>query len=621
MSLLESFISLTSVSSKTTLSRPSTATSWNTKLSRRSSTSSYNTLFKSGANFEDVPTLVRTPWELERFRRSNVSRNKPPTPRSLPAHIFQNLPEEIYLCILQQLECSYFDDWAGTCTSCYVKDLHNLAFTSRAWEKSARRQLYTKIWISSLDPTSVKQSRRLPYHRIKLLRRTLRDASHIGRLVKELRFPDAQEIYQTASTNERQKIINNLASLVMSCPSLERFTGLYLTYDHGYDRLTNAISTRPCLKEKVWVLKADDVGWDENGIYRAKSRFHDPLWKFDNTDAFLHAHDNWACLDTLCLFGQGNCSMMDFRSFIATFRNLPSLKHLVISDFEIDQFNDRTLQAIPAMRSLRLQDLPGLTEKGLMRFANSEAAKSIRRLSLIGLEIASAAVISRYFANLSKLRRFVLAQEACPCLAPGLDIPSILYASDSLEYLHWDVLAYGPAYHDLASSISAGGMPSLRTIRAPSDDDGFLQALCRPRDQITLPIDAHLINQIEDPFSLSLLSTARREAQKRLEEAKQIPLMRIVVDEGGVIQHTYTLWDYMGTLGSKIIYSLEPDAEGSEEPIAGLNDLLLRKEVQGSSKICSGGGSVTNDRRERDRTKKQHVQRRMVKAPGLEVFF
>jgi hypothetical protein len=475
-----------------------------------------------------------------------------------------------------------------------------------------------------MEPAGTQKTRALPNHRIKVLRRTLRDNAHIAQSVKELHFPDTHEIYQTADTKERQSIINNLASLVMACPKLERFTGLYLTFNHAFDRLTHALSTRLQLKEKVWVLKADDVGWDDSGNYRTNSKVHDPYWNAGNADSFLHCHDNWSKLDTLCLFGQGICSMMDYRAFVATFRTLPSLRHLLISDFDTEQFNDRTLQALPALRSLRLQDLPGLTEKGLMRFANSTTARCIQRLSLINLEIVSAAVLSRFMANLPFLRRFVLAQDACPCLAPGLTVPSALYASESLEYIHWDILAYGPAHEDLASSIIAGGLPALRTIRAPSDDDGHLQALCRPRAQVTLPGDEHLVNQISNPFSYCCLSTSRRAAQQRLEDTRKDPMMKIIVDEGGVIQHTYTLYTYMGTLDSKIDYVLEPDIEGSEEPIAGLNDLLVRREVGGMERFCSGWMSVPQDfgalKKEKGR-RHHNVQRRVVSSPSLDMLF
>jgi hypothetical protein len=409
----------------------------------------------------------------------------------------------------------------------------------------------------------------------------------------------------------------------MACPNLERLIGLYLTFDHGFDRLTHAISTRTCLKEKVWVLKADDVGWDDSGNYRTNSRIHDPYWNAENADSFLHAHDNWTVLDTLCLFGQGNCSMMDYRAFVATLRNLPSLKHLLISDFEPEQFSDRTLQALPALRSLRLQDLPGLSEKGLMRFASSNTARSIQRLSLVNLEIASAAVISRFLGNLPFLRRFVLAQDACPILAPGLEIPGPLYASETLEYIHWEILAYGPAHEDLAASIAAGGLPSLRTIRAPSDDDGLLQALCRPQAQIILPGDNHLINQIDNPFTYSCLSNSRRAAQQRLEDVRRDPLMRIVVDEDGIVQHTYTIYDYMGTLRSKIEYSHEPDLEGSEEPIAGLNDLLIRREVPVASQLCYAGAAVGQNLGiiKKEKGKKTHIQKRIMCSPPLSSLF
>jgi hypothetical protein len=484
---------------------------------------------------------------------------------------------------------------------------------------------YSKVFITGIEPTGVKKTRSIPDYKIKVLRRTLREKVHIAQMVKELHFPDTHEIYQTASTKERQTIINNLASLVMACPKLERFEGLYLTFNHSFDRLTHALSTRSNLKEKVWVLKADDVGWDESGNYRTYSKEHDPYWNVGNADSFLHCHDNWTRLDKLCLFGQGICSMMGYRAFVATFRTLPSLRHLLISDFDTEQFNDRTLQALPALRSLRLQDLPGLTEKGLMRFANSTTARSIQRLSLINLEISSAAVISRFMANLPFLRRFVLAQDACPSLAPGLAISSALYASESLEYIHWDILAYGPAHEDLANSIIAGGLPSLRKIRAPSDDDGLLQALCRPRAKIALPSDLHLVNQVNNPFSYCCLSTSRRAAQQRLEDARKEPLIKIIVDEDGVLQHSYTIYDYMGTLGSNIEYCLEPDIEGSEEPIAGLNDLLVRREAEGGmDRFCSGWIPAMQEvgvlKKEKGR-KTHHVQRRVVSSPSIDTLF
>jgi hypothetical protein len=452
------------------------------------------------------------------------------------------------------------------------------------------------------------------------LRRTLREKTQLARLVKELHFPDVHELYQLAASKDRQGVINTLASLVMACPNLEKFSGLYLTYSHTFDRLSHALSTRTRLKEKVWVMKANDPDRPTLTV----------------EDAFLRSHDNWSNLETLCMFGQGSGNM-DYRAFVATFRNLPALKHLLIADFDARQFNDRTLQAIPPLRSLRLQDLIGVTERGLLKYADSFAARATESLTFINLEITSAALISLFMANLTHLRRFTLSQDASPSVLPDSALTAPIYVSDSLEYIHWDVIGYGPSYADLAASLSLGALPSVHTIRAPGDDDGLLQALCRPTADITLPEDSqHLDLQDDaDPFAHPSLPIARRAAQHRLESARSEPYIKIVVDDDGVIQHTYTLTNYMGVLGSRIEYSLLPDVEGSEEAISGLNDLLVRREILGAQGFCFGNvkkaiesekfarpeRNSTFGRRRAPSVYQGHVGRKMVKQPGLDVFF
>lgn len=586
---------------------------------------------------DDVPKLVKTPWETERWSKSHIPRSRRPASRNFPSRFFEQLPDEVYQCIVAQLEASYFNDENGTCTTCYMKDLHSLTLTSRDWGTSARRQLYvseslamelalilyrySKIWLCAEDLLSVTAGlTTLPERRIKALRRTLRETPVLAKLVKELHFPDAHEIYQLAASKDRQGIINTLASLVMACPDLERFSGLYLTYSHTFDRLTHALSTRRLLKEKVWVLKANDPDRPSFGI----------------EDAFLHSHDHWLNLETLCLFGQGSGNM-DYRAFVATFRKLPALKHLLISDFDASQFNDRTLQAIPPVRSLRLQDLSGVTERGLLKYADSLAARSIESLTFINIEITSAALISLFMVNLTHLTRFSLSQNASPSVLPGSALTAPIYVSDSLEYIHWDVIGYGPSYPDLAASMSLNALPSLHTIRAPSDDDGLLQALCRPNADITLPQDAQYLYfpESEDPFAHPSLPTARRAAQLRLMSARSEPYIKIVVDEDGVIQHTYTLTTYMGILGSRIEYSLLPDVDGSEDAISGLNDLLIRREVFGEHGFCYGDRkkSIESEkfarpektasfgRRRAQSVYRGHMGRKMVRQPGLDVFF
>jgi hypothetical protein len=598
--------------------------------------------------FDQAPRLVKTPWEADRSMRAAMPRytRRPATGRSLPERIFREMPDEIYECIVRQLENSYFSDAAGTCLNCYMRDLHSLSLTSHMWYRAARQQLYAKIWLATEahDGTSD-----LSWQRIKLLRRTLRDRPLLARFVKELHFPDAQLVYQESQMKERQAIINDLASLVMTAPYLEKFSGLYLTYDHVFDRLTHALSTRVHLKEKTWVLRRSDVGVDEDGNYWSN---HDEYGQADNHDAFLQSHDNWKNLEMLCLFGQ-TTGRMDYRSFAATFRNLPALKHLLISDFDASQFSDRTLFTIPfTLESLRLQDVPGLTERGLARFFNSSAVKSLRNLSLVKLEITSAHLISHILAKCPNLVRFTLAQDISPALPLGLDpthVDGALYASKSLEYIHWDTIAYGPSLQDLANSISANALPNLKELRAPSDDGGILQRLCAPQADWSTASPGS--DEEENPFGHSSLPSARREAQRRKKEASQDPFIKIVVsDEEGETLHTYTLRTYMGTLESTIKYSLDPDVPGSDDFIAGLNDLLVSREIliEGCEKYCSdelnkqsrgsfesgsssgSGGSLRNlamgtrksmKGRRSDGFSKGHKLRKILINPAMSVFF
>ncbi|KIW08143.1 uncharacterized protein PV09_01075 [Verruconis gallopava] len=651
MSLKDSLISLATISSsKGTLSRYSHDSA--SGFTSRASASSYSaTSASNGIHFEDVPRLVKTPWEADRSMRASMPRStrRPAAGRSsLPERIFRELPDEIYERIVTRLELNYFCDASGTCINCYTRDLYNLSLTSRAWCRAAKQQLYSKIWILA---DSHNGSSEMPWHKLKLLRRTLRENPLLSRFVKEMHFPDAQIVYQESQIKTRQAIINTLASLVMAAPNLEKFSGLYLTYDHVFDRLTHALSTRGNLKEKTWVLRRSDVGVDEDGVYWSN---HDEFGQADNHDAFLRSHDNWKNLELLCLFGQ-TTGRMDYRSFAATFRNLPSLKHLLISDFDSSQFSDRTLYAIPpSLQSLRLQDIPGVTEKGLARYFNTPAAITLRNLSLIKLEIASALLISNILAKCTNLKRFTLAQDVSPALPLGSDPPhedGILYASNSLEYLHWDTIAYGPSIQDLANSIAGHAFPKLKVLRAPSDDGGVLQRLCAP--QPGWSPDSPNSDEEENPFNHWSLPSAQREAQRRKTAASQDPFITIVVsDEEGNVQHTYVLRTYMGTLDSTIRYSLDPDVQGSNDFIAGLNDLLITREIvlDGGEKYCSNelhksagargsfessstsssGNSLRNlalGRRRSIKSKKPdffykgHKTRKILVSPEMRVFF
>jgi hypothetical protein len=474
----------------------------------------------------------------------------------------------------------------------------------------------------------------IPLPKIKKLRRTLTDRPQLARFVKEIYVPGAQQLYQRSSAQDRQLLISNLASLVMCCPSLERFSGLHMNFDHEYDRLTHALSTRSELKEKVWIFKGIENGYDGEGNYRTNARSVRGDGSIDNGDVFLRYHDRWKLLETLMLFGQ-DTGNLDYRAFVGTFRTLRSLKHLVIAGFNSSQFNDRTMAALPqGLLSLRLQDLPGVTEKGLFRFIDSAVVISLQSLSLINLELKSARHLSRLFSYTPFLKRFIFVQSSSPTTDPSRPLPNPIYQSASLEFLHWDVTPFSnPSLGHLVDSIKHNAFPSLRTLRCPCDD-GSLQALCRPCAQIARPNDA------DGTSTLSLrsnLGAARMAAQQRLEMAREDPLMRVIVtDEDGLLLNNYIIRNYMGDVRSKITYLLEAEAEDSPEssgllecdhlfakpPDWARDDIGVRKMPKAST--CQGAaenGWVGTKGGFQVKHGKGHVARERVKPITWQMFF
>jgi hypothetical protein len=344
----------------------------------------------------------------------------------------------------------------------------------------------------------------------------------------------------------------------MACPNLQDFSGLVIPFDHQHDRLTHALTTRRRLRKRVWLLKAINQSYNFDGtlVSNACPTAYDGT--IDNGDIFMNSHQSYIRLETLMLFGQ-DTGNLDYRSFVGTFRALPSLQHLLISRFDAKQFNDRTMAALPLrLKSLRLQDLPGITERGLVRLVNG-GMDFVQALSLINLNITSAPLLARLLSASSFLVRFTLEQSVSPTV-PGQDDPntplaSFVYSCSTLRTLHWDVSPFSqPSLYHLASSIRRGRFPSLRYVRVPCDD-GSIQTLCRPRAQIARPSDLEALSCISLRSSLAV---ARLAAQERLETARLDPLMRVVVtDETGAVLHKYTIKNYLGTVDSPIHYVLD----------------------------------------------------------------
>ncbi|MBE7180645.1 MAG: hypothetical protein INR71_05440, partial [Terriglobus roseus] len=255
----------------------------------------------------------------------------------------------------------------------------------------------------SADSGTASKKQRLssPAEKLRLLLGTLRRTPQLARIVKELRVSDWLPVYEFAGYDERNDIVETLSAIVMSCTNLERMTGFYTVYNHELDALTQALSSRTRLKERLWIIRDDRAitSSQRNPEFSDEYEHNKQLPRFDYANAFMQRHVNWASLETLVLFGHDGLTGMDYRAFVGTFRKLQCLKRLSIATFPAEEFDDRTLQAVPGVHSLRLQSLPGVTDKGIGRWVSSESATQVRSLTLIDLEITSLQVIAKAFNN------------------------------------------------------------------------------------------------------------------------------------------------------------------------------------------------------------------------------
>jgi hypothetical protein len=297
----------------------------------------------------------------------------------------------------------------------------------------------------------------------------------------------------------------------MVCPNLERLLGFTLPYSHEFDRLTHALSTRKNLKEHAWIISENPEVTE-----RTKQQSTDLLDQCQ-VYQFLTYHLSWSKLETLMLHSLDSKGVLEHGVFLRMFNFLPCLQHLSVSGFDSDQFTDRTLLFLPPLRSLRLENLRGVTENGLAHFASRGEARGLVSLTLIEQNITSLSIISKILASLRCLERFAVSQSnTAPMLSEGGMVFQPVLASSTLKFLHWDVASpnpasalgqfdSGPVSHamksvntpnaHLAQSILHAGFPLLRVIRAPLDIDplGAIQAVCRParNAQIMIPADRY----------------------------------------------------------------------------------------------------------------------------------
>lgn len=387
------------------------------------------------------------------------------------------------------------------------------------------------------DHAKLPKLRILGTSRLKLLRRTLRDRPALARgIVRELHLSDFWTLYQDAAI-EREEIVSAIASLVMACPKLERVVGFHLPFTHSYDRLSHALATRTNLKEKVFLsqseMDASDEEDDELGAYYLAS--------CDPTEQFLEINSNHATLSTLVL----HSTTLNFRAIIGTLRQLPNLRDLSISRLPSASFTNMTLNALPPkLRSLRLEDLHGIDDKGVQRFTKSHMMSSIEVLMLINLEVYDLDTVSNILSSRSaSLQSFFFAQNRAPrhC-SRG---PKPIFSSQTLKYLHFEIrsddapLSTLLAAEDestfpftnsapltclatslLAKDIREGNFPSLRRVRTPYDPQGLIQALCKPLPTALVPSDISLLHSLSKEVDVRSFLLVDHGLMSRLPKAK-----------------------------------------------------------------------------------------------------
>ncbi|KAE8364048.1 hypothetical protein BDV27DRAFT_158196 [Aspergillus caelatus] len=435
---------------------------------------------------------------------------------------FKRLPLDVLDNVLNQLESLHTSSNQQGCLTCYQRDLHALSLTCRTWEKVVRPKLYNRIHIIGNDsPAQLKKYRMKRGSRLKLLRRTLRERKLLANLVLELRVPQMDLLFtQGKQSTQWQEYRDLVASVVMVCPNLERLLGLSIPYNHQFDRLTHALSTRRKLKEHTWLLgEAVDVS-EESPRGTSCPGSLGPSQMFE----FLDYHASWTNLETLMLYGISESNALEPSIFLRMFSLLPSLRNLCIANFDAEAFGDSTLLCLPPLESLRLENLPGVTDTGLSQYTSRTESHSLKSLALVEQNIESLLVISKILTSLPQLERFKIVQnDKCPTLNSDGIIFQPLFASSTLKYLHWDVacpnpntaltrLDYAPFVKPprhintpnshLAQSILSDGFPQLEALRAPSDIEppGVLQAVCQPipkgqallqPDRYSLPRSSH----------------------------------------------------------------------------------------------------------------------------------
>lgn len=568
-------------------------------------------------------------------------RNQRPAPikkayrsKAKPGELFAALPGEVLELILEELKKLHLQPGSDSCATCWMRDCCSIALSARKWSKFARASLYEDIQLIGEEGTHLKKRYKINHGgRMVLLRRTLRSSPQVAVIVRSLKVPRASLLPPGISTEEYHDLV---ASIVMACPNLERLVGFYPNYSHTFTRLFHALSTRQRLKEMNWVIEPSPF----QRQHRMRPSINGTVAPGDlqpqQSRDFYDHHVNWSHMTSLTVHCRPGATLTPNVLLNDALHCLPALQTLHLSHLPHTSFNDRNLLCLPSLKKLTLSHLPGITTAGLSSFATRKSSTSITALTLINVNLDALPALARILSNLTSLTSFSLVQPAPPVLPSDELVMLFPYlASASLRRLHWDI-PYLPTRASvadtiLARSVSAGGFPALRALRAPNDPEGLFQAVCRPPERVDLPADryryaasagpnwiprgvgpnyppssssggqhsrtgsrsssfgagggggegpvfappADAVNLL--PRENSNLHAARMAAQGRLEAARRFPRYVInVIDENGTVVEKFGVGAFLGSVESKINYHLLPDVGGTDEGggLVGVREML-----------------------------------------------
>ncbi|GAB1738594.1 hypothetical protein NU219Hw_g3395t1 [Hortaea werneckii] len=365
------------------------------------------------------------------------------------------------------------------------------------------------------------------------------------------------------AARRRHAALVALTSVVELCPNLQQLNGYnWLDQCASSAGLLQALARCSGLRQHIWVFGNDIMPGPGPGFI------------FD-------CHSGWAQLETLVLSSNEGFHL-GAGSISALVQRLPRLQHLMLSGLDRYDFHNGTLVSLPPVKSLRLENLEGISNQGIEQLSVSRLCMAVEKLSLVGLELTSLRTLQFLIANAVRLRHFTCVQNTSPEFQPGMESTNSLRGleSQTLEYLHWDALIPGSGTTLVANSIASGRLPALRKVKVPCDYEGAVQSLCRPiaRQRLT-SWDMELLARFSGSERYERnLRLAQIQAQRRIIECRKQPSFNVVVqDEDQKVSAQYMIGSFIGNADSKIEYSLDPDVEGSHSAVVELQDVLVPK--------------------------------------------